>query len=181
MPAPHPPEFRRKAFDLARQAGTSVAKVAQESGCETGLRRWMAQDDVDTGRKEGLSSNEREELVRLRREDRRLETELEITSGQQHCSRRRTCSQRRYRLVRDLATNGFRCRGVLPGAEGLEVGYYGWARRPPSERDLIDACRANTIVEIGDAHASPTAPPRVYAELRLGMGIKGWTASASRG
>jgi transposase-like protein len=46
---------------------------------ESGLRRWMAQDDVDTGRKEGLSTSEREELVRLRRENRRLEMELEIT------------------------------------------------------------------------------------------------------
>lgn len=39
----------------------------------------MSQDDVDTGRKKGLSSNERDELVRLRRENRRLEMELEIT------------------------------------------------------------------------------------------------------
>jgi transposase len=80
MPAPHPPEFRRRAIDLARQPGASVAKVAKELGIsESGLRRWMTQDDVDTGRKEGLSSNEREELVRLRRENRRLEMELEIT------------------------------------------------------------------------------------------------------
>jgi transposase len=80
MPAPHPPEFRRRAVDLARQPGASVAKVAKELGIsESGLRRWMAQDDVDTGRKEGLATNEREELVRLRRENRRLEMELEIT------------------------------------------------------------------------------------------------------
>jgi transposase-like protein len=65
---------------LARRPGASVAKVAKELGIsESGLRRWMAQDDVDTGRKEGLSSNEREELVKLRRENRRLEMELEIT------------------------------------------------------------------------------------------------------
>lgn len=80
MPAPHPPEFRRRAVDRARAPGASVAKVAKELGIsESGLRRWMAQDDVDTGRKEGLSSNEREELTRLRRENRRLEMELEIT------------------------------------------------------------------------------------------------------
>lgn len=80
MPAPHPPEFRRRAIDLARQPGASVAKIAKELGIsESGLRRWMAQDDVDAGRKEGLASNEREELVRLRRENRRLEMELEIT------------------------------------------------------------------------------------------------------
>lgn len=80
MPAPHPPEFRRRAVELTRQPGASVAQIAKELGIsESGLRRWMAQDDVDAGRKEGLSSNERDELVRLRRENRRLEMELEIT------------------------------------------------------------------------------------------------------
>jgi transposase len=54
MPAPHPLEFRRRAVDLARQPGASVAKVAKGLGVsESGLRRWMAQDDIDAGRKEG--------------------------------------------------------------------------------------------------------------------------------
>lgn len=79
MPAPHPPEFRRRAIDLARQPGASVARVAKDLGIsESGLRRWMAQDDIDTGRKEGLSTSEREELVRLRRENRRQQMEIEI-------------------------------------------------------------------------------------------------------
>lgn len=79
MPAPHPPEFRRRAIDLARQPGASVARVAKDLGIsESGLRRWMSQDDIDAGRKEGLSSDERAELVRLRREVRIKEMEIEI-------------------------------------------------------------------------------------------------------
>jgi len=79
MPAPHPPEFRRRAIDLARQPGARVAQVAKDLGIsESGLRRWMSQDDVDAGRKEGLSSDERAELVRLRREVRVKEMEIEI-------------------------------------------------------------------------------------------------------
>ena len=79
MPAPHPPEFRRRAVDLARQPGASVARIAKDLGIsEFGLRRWMAQDDIDAGRKEGLSTAEREELTRLRRDNRRLEMEVEI-------------------------------------------------------------------------------------------------------
>ena len=79
MPAPHPPEFRRRAIELARQPGASVARVAKDLNIsESGLRRWMAQDDVDSGRREGLSTAEREELVRLRRDNRRLEVEVEI-------------------------------------------------------------------------------------------------------
>ena len=57
----------------------SVAQIAKDLGIsESGLRRWMAQDDIDSGRKEGLSTADREELVRLRRENRRLEMEIEI-------------------------------------------------------------------------------------------------------
>ncbi len=79
MPAPHPPEFRRRAVELTRQPGASVAKIAKDLGIsESGLRRWMAQDDVDAGRKEGLSTKEREELAQLRRDNRRLEMEIEI-------------------------------------------------------------------------------------------------------
>ena len=79
MPAPHPPEFRRRAVELARQEGTTVAQVAKDLGIsESGLRRWMSLDDVETGRKEGLASNEREELIRLRRENRTQAMEIEI-------------------------------------------------------------------------------------------------------
>ncbi len=41
-------------------------------------RRWRSLDDVDAGRKEGLTSLERKELVELRRRNRILEMELEI-------------------------------------------------------------------------------------------------------
>lgn len=79
MPAPHPPEFRRSALELARQPGASVARVAKDLGIsESGLRRWMAHADVVSGRKEGLTSRERDELAKLRRENRRLEMEIEI-------------------------------------------------------------------------------------------------------
>lgn len=79
MPAAKPPEFRRRAVDLARSGQHPVAKVASDLGIsESCLRRWMAQDDVDTGRREGLTSEERKELVELRRRTRVLEMENEI-------------------------------------------------------------------------------------------------------
>jgi len=71
MPAAHPPEFRRRAVDLARLGETPVAQIAKDLGIsESCLRRWMALDDVDAGRKQGLDGAERAELVRLRRENR---------------------------------------------------------------------------------------------------------------
>ncbi len=78
MPASKPPEFRRRALDLVDQ-GEPVALVARNLGIsESCLRRWMDQDAVDSGRKEGLTSAEQRELVELRRKNRVLEMEIEI-------------------------------------------------------------------------------------------------------
>lgn len=79
MPAPHPPEFRRRAVDLARRRDQPIAQIAKDLGIsESCLRNWMARADVDEGRREGLTSAERAELVELRRRNRVLEIELEI-------------------------------------------------------------------------------------------------------
>lgn len=78
MPAAKSPEFRRRALDLVA-SGELVARVAKDLGIsESCLRRWMSIDDVDAGRKEGLTTAEREELVALRRRNRVLEMEIEI-------------------------------------------------------------------------------------------------------
>lgn len=59
--------------------GEPVSRVARDLGIsESCLRRWMEVDDVDAGRKEGLTSAEKAELVELRRRNRVLEMELEI-------------------------------------------------------------------------------------------------------
>jgi transposase-like protein len=79
MPAPHPPEFRRRAIQLARLRAKPVAVIAKDLGIsESCLRNWMNQADVDEGRREGLTSDERAELVRLRRENRVQAMEIEI-------------------------------------------------------------------------------------------------------
>ena len=73
MPAAKPPEFRRRAVELARRREKSIAEIAHDLGiAESCLRRWLKQDDIDAGRAEGLSTDERAELVRLRRENREL-------------------------------------------------------------------------------------------------------------
>jgi transposase len=75
----YPPEFRREAVELVRSSGRPIPQVADQLGCSPqSLRTWMRQADVDGGRREGLTSDEREELRRLRRENRRLEQEREI-------------------------------------------------------------------------------------------------------
>ena len=90
MPAPHPPEFRRRAIELARQGDRPVRVVAEQlSISESCLRNWMAQADADdagpgttagspAGSSSRLTRDEKRELTELRREKRRLEVENEI-------------------------------------------------------------------------------------------------------
>ena len=76
---PYPPEFRRQAIELIR-SGTPVKQAAADLGVsQQSLRNWVTQAALDSGeRRDGLTSDEREELRRLRRENRRLTQEREI-------------------------------------------------------------------------------------------------------
>jgi transposase len=80
MPAPHPPEFRQRAVELARQGTAPVARIAKDLGIsESCLRNWMAQADADeNGSRVKLTSAEKKELSELRRKNRQLEMENEI-------------------------------------------------------------------------------------------------------
>ena len=80
MPAPDPPEFRRRAVDLARLGDQPVAAIAKDLGIsESCLRNWMAQADADDGMGTArLGSDERAELAELRKKSKRLEVENEI-------------------------------------------------------------------------------------------------------
>jgi transposase len=77
---PYPPEFRVEAIRLARTSGKPRAQIARELGVtgET-VRLGLKQADLDDGqRHDGLTSDEQEELRRLRRENRILREEREI-------------------------------------------------------------------------------------------------------
>jgi transposase len=79
MPRRYPDEFRQRAIELARSGDKPVAHIAADLGIATScLRRWMKEDDIDGGRREGLSTDERAELVALRRDLRTARMENEI-------------------------------------------------------------------------------------------------------
>lgn len=79
-PTPHyPPEFKREAVKLYRSSGQSIPKVAKELGiADESLRRWIRQHEIDEGERDGLTTEERQELSRLRRENKTLRQEREF-------------------------------------------------------------------------------------------------------
>ena len=72
-------EYKREVVELCRTSGRSIAGVARDLGLtETAVRRWVAQAEVDAGRRQGSTSPEREELSCLRKEVRVLREERDI-------------------------------------------------------------------------------------------------------
>jgi transposase len=77
--APYPPEFRRRMVELVR-SGRSPEELARKfEPSSQAIRNWVRQADLDEGRREdGLTTDDREELRRLRRENKTLRMEREI-------------------------------------------------------------------------------------------------------
>jgi transposase len=72
-------EFKARTVELVRTSGKSVGEVCRELDLtETAVRRWVAQAEIDGGRRDGLTTAEREELSRLRHENRVLREERDI-------------------------------------------------------------------------------------------------------
>lgn len=75
------PEFKAEAVRLCRVGDRTIGQVAKDLDLtETSLREWVQRADVDAGKgpPEALTSVEREELTRLRRENKRLQMERDI-------------------------------------------------------------------------------------------------------
>ena len=78
---PYPPEFRRQMIELVRswRAPEELAREFEPSA--QAIRNWVKQSDLDAGRRrDGLTTEERAELRRLRRENKTLRMEREILS-----------------------------------------------------------------------------------------------------
>ena len=113
----YPPEFRREAIRLVRASDEEhpIPGIAQEIGVSDGtLRNWVNQDEIDSGEREGLKTEEKEELRRLRREVKTLRQEKEILE------KRRPSSPGKSSGVGEFL-QAHRCgEGQLPGSNAMQ-------------------------------------------------------------
>ena len=73
------PEFKAEIVELCRRGHRSIGQVARDFDLtETNVRSWVKQAEIDQGERPGLTTEEKEELTRLRREHRSLKEDVEI-------------------------------------------------------------------------------------------------------
>ena len=72
-------EFKAETVALIRQSGKSIAEICRDMGLpESSVHHWLAQAEIDAGQRDGLTTTEREELSRLRRELRLVREERDV-------------------------------------------------------------------------------------------------------
>ena len=75
----YPPEFKAEAVELVQSSGRSISQIAKDLGVSgTSLRNWVKQAQIDQGERQGLTTEERQELRKLRKENKVLRQEREI-------------------------------------------------------------------------------------------------------
>jgi transposase len=73
------PEFKADIIERCRAGDRTIGQVARDFDLtETAVRAWVRQAEIDAGERDGLSTEERQELTQLRRENRRLREDVEI-------------------------------------------------------------------------------------------------------
>jgi transposase len=73
------PEFKAEIVERCRRGERSIGQVARDFDLtETNVRSWVKQAEIDQGERPGLTSEERDELGKLRRENRTLREDVEI-------------------------------------------------------------------------------------------------------
>ncbi|WP_324717993.1 IS3 family transposase [Carboxydochorda subterranea] len=170
---PYPPEFRAEAERLVRTSGKTQKEIAADLGVSTeSLRKWVRQAQMDAGEREGLTTTEREELQRLRRENRILREERAILKKPRGllCSGDRPDPVAAFRFVEHPKAEhavAMRCRV----RDVSTSGYDAWRRRPPSRRAQQDRALMDRIRAIHVASRGTYGAPRVWAELRMAHGL----------
>lgn len=167
-PRAYPPEFRRKIIELAR-SGRRLEELAREfSLAPQTVRNWCKQHELDAGvRTDGLTSEERAEFAKLKRENKRLTIENRhiVKSRGVVCSGNQFDPRQAFEFVKSYHAN----YSVTTLCRVLDVspsGYYSWLNRMPSKRRQRDILLGDRIEVLHRKSRSNYGRPRLQADLR---------------
>jgi transposase-like protein len=165
----YPKEFRRDAAALVIDQKRTVVDVARELGvvAQT-LANWVRQERVDRGEREGSTTEDREEMARLRREVKRLTMERDLLKTKCGLLGEGVGPVSRYRHVSTMKAEGFPVHAACEAAEISTSAYYEWLHRStgPTEGELDEAYLINQIRDIHAGTDATYGSPRVTEELR---------------
>ena len=167
------PEFKRQMVDLVR-SGRTPASLSKEFGPTAWtISLWLKQDARDAGKGDGgLTSAEREELSRLRRENRKLKEEREILSKAAAWFAHESGDlEALFGFVRaNQATHsvGVMCRVLKISRSG----FYAWLKRPMCARARMDLYLTGRIEAIHRRSRGVYGSPMIHAELADEHGIR---------
>ena len=160
--------MKRRIVELVR-SGRSVGVLAREfEVSEQSVRNWVKQADVDEGRRgEGLTTEVRAELRRLKRENKRLRMERDIPKKAEAWFAKESDSNpgRGYEFMKAHQAE-FPVAAMCRVLRLSRSGYYDWLKRPSSERARRDLELQALIVRIWSASRETYGSPRVHAALQ---------------
>ena len=163
---PYPVEYRAEMVRLVR-AGRGIEELSREfEPSHQTIRNWVRQADVDDGQRDGLTTAEREELRRLRRENRICVRKRRSWQKQRPGSQRRPDRPHggAFGFVKaNQAIHSVRRMCQLLGVS--PSGYYASLSRFTSARQRTDRMLRDRIVEIHHRSRGIYGAPRVHAEL----------------
>ena len=178
----YPQEYRERLVELVRTGRNLGSLARQFEPSEQTIRNWVRQAEVDEGeRSDGLTTAARQEMSRLKRENKRLRTERDILrmAAAWFAEGERIDPRRAYAFIRARQAEfplAAICRvlGFSPSA------YYDWLKRPPSARPRRDAELEARIGAIWTGSGETLGRPR-GSTRRSRWEASGWARSACGG
>ncbi|MFC3998880.1 IS3 family transposase [Nocardiopsis sediminis] len=168
-PRKYPEELRERAVREARSSGRPIAHVARDLGIHPeALRNWIRQAEADAGeRTDRLTTQEKDELKRLRKENAELRRANDILKAASAFFRQgaRPAPDEADAVITHLRDDF----GVGPVCRELDLSesaYYARRKRPPSARSRRDTELAGHITRIHGASGGAYGVRRVHHQLR---------------
>ncbi|MBM7114427.1 IS3 family transposase [Archangium primigenium] len=160
-------EFKAEAVRLVREGGKSVPQVARDLDLtDSALRNWVRQAEVDEGKGPAgaLTTAEREEFARLRKEVRQLTMERDFPKKSGGLLREGGLDVQ-FELM-DAQKAHFPVKFMSQQLGVSRSGYYAWRGRPESARRASDRALSEEVTRVHHASRRTYGSPRVHAELR---------------